>query len=109
MALLSVIFTFFQILFGQGSQEAEFCAIRSAKQWRLENPHKDDLWGMVICIAGSSFREGSLVYQDTGTELMPQDIKYYQEFGGQKVIFEKKETAEMKKLTEKGQYHMHVL
>ena len=34
---------------------------------------------------------------------MPQDIKYYQEFGGQKVIFEKEETVEMKKLTEKGQ------
>ena len=33
---------------------------------------------------------------------MPQDIKYYQEFGGEKVVFEKEETAEMKKLMEKG-------
>lgn len=40
--------------------------------------------------------------QDTGTELMPQDIKYYQDFGGEKVVFEKEETTEMKKLMEKG-------
>ena len=40
--------------------------------------------------------------QDTGTDLMPQDIKYYQEFGGEKVVFEKEETTEMKKLAEKG-------
>ncbi len=33
---------------------------------------------------------------------MPQDIKYYQEFGGEKSIFEKEETTEMKKLMEKG-------
>lgn len=33
---------------------------------------------------------------------MPQDIKYYQEFGGEKVVFEKEETLEMKKLVEKG-------
>ncbi len=33
---------------------------------------------------------------------MPQDIKYYQEFGGEKVVFEKEETTEMKKLMEKG-------
>ena len=41
--------------------------------------------------------------QDTGTELMPQDIKYYQEFGGERAIFEKEETTEMKKLMEKGE------
>ena len=45
------------------------------------------------------------VLQDTGTELMPTDIKYYQEFGGEKVIFEKEEVTEMKKFGEPG---MHV-
>ena len=40
--------------------------------------------------------------QDTGTELMPTDIKFYQEFGGEKVIFEKEEVAEMKKFAEPG-------
>ena len=43
------------------------------------------------------------IVQDTGTELMPQDIKYYQEFGGEKVIFEKEETTAMKKVIEKGE------
>ena len=33
---------------------------------------------------------------------MPQDIKYYQEFGGEKIVFEKEETAEIKKLGDKG-------
>ena len=33
---------------------------------------------------------------------MPHDIKYYQEFGGEKVIFEKEETTEIKRLSEKG-------
>jgi len=35
---------------------------------------------------------------------MPQDIKYYQQFGGEKVEFEKEETVEMKKLGTKGQW-----
>ena len=34
--------------------------------------------------------------------LMPTDIKYYQEFGGEKVVFEKEEIAEMKKFTDPG-------
>ena len=42
--------------------------------------------------------------QDTGTELMPTDIKYYQLFGGEKVIFEKEEVIEMKKFGEPGMY-----
>lgn len=46
--------------------------------------------------------------QDTGTELMPQDIKYYQQFGGEKVIFEKEETVEMKKLGTKGVYTQYL-
>ena len=33
---------------------------------------------------------------------MPTDIKFYQEFGGEKVIFEKEEVAEMKKFAEPG-------
>ncbi|KAJ7370949.1 X-ray repair cross-complementing protein 6 [Desmophyllum pertusum] len=33
---------------------------------------------------------------DTGRALMPTDIKLYQMFGGEKVIFEKEEVAEMK-------------
>ena len=40
--------------------------------------------------------------QDTGSVLMPTDIKYYQEFGGEKVVFEKEEIAEMKKFSEPG-------
>ena len=40
--------------------------------------------------------------QETGTELMPTDIKYYQEFGGQKISFEKEEVNEMKKFGEPG-------
>ena len=42
------------------------------------------------------------VMQDSGAELMPTDIKYYQEFGGEKVIFEKEEVTEMKKFGEPG-------
>ena len=42
------------------------------------------------------------VMQDSGTDLMPTDIKYYQEFGGEKVIFEKEEVTEMKKFGEPG-------
>ena len=34
--------------------------------------------------------------------LMPTDIKYYQEFGGEKVVFEKEEIAEMKKFADPG-------
>ena len=55
------------------------------------------------------------VMQDTGADLMPTDIKYYQEFGGEKVIFEKEEVTEMKKFGEPGMlvytcegYHMIV-
>ncbi len=33
---------------------------------------------------------------------MPTDIKYYQEFGGEKIIFEKEEVSEMKKFAEPG-------
>ena len=33
---------------------------------------------------------------------MPTDIKYYQQFGGEKVIFEKEEKTEMKKFGEPG-------
>lgn len=33
---------------------------------------------------------------------MPTDIKYYQPFGGEKVIFEKEEVTEMKKFGEPG-------
>lgn len=42
--------------------------------------------------------------QDTGTELMPTDIKYYQLFGGEKVTFEKEEVTEMKKFGKPGTY-----
>ena len=38
--------------------------------------------------------------EDTGTELMPTDIKYYQEFGGEKVIFEKEEVNSLKSFAE---------
>ena len=47
------------------------------------------------------------VVKDTGTELMSQDIKYYQQFGGEKVVFEKEETVDMKKLESKGQSLIH--
>ena len=43
-----------------------------------------------------------VVWQDSGTELMPTDIKCYQEFGGEKIIFEKEEVTEMKKFGEPG-------
>ena len=33
---------------------------------------------------------------------MPTDIKFYQEFGGEKVVFEKEEVTEMKKFAEPG-------
>ena len=41
--------------------------------------------------------------QDTGSVLMLTDIKYYQEFGGEKVVFEKEEIAEMKKFADPGE------
>ena len=42
------------------------------------------------------------ILKDTGTELMPTDIKYYQLFGGEKVIFEKEEVTDMKKFGKPG-------
>lgn len=42
---------------------------------------------------------------DTAQELLPTDIKLYQEFGGSKVIFEKEEVAMMKNLVEPG-FHL---
>jgi ATP-dependent DNA helicase 2 subunit 1 len=33
---------------------------------------------------------------------MPTDIKFYQPFGGEKVVFEKEEVTEMKKFGEPG-------
>lgn len=39
---------------------------------------------------------------DTGHELFPTDIKYYQEFGGAKVIYEKEELVQMKNLVKPG-------
>lgn len=39
---------------------------------------------------------------DTGRELMPTDIKLYQMFGGEKVIFEKEEVADMKTFGDPG-------
>lgn len=39
---------------------------------------------------------------DTGRELMPTDIKLYQMFGGQKVIFEKEEVTAMKTFGDPG-------
>ena len=44
------------------------------------------------------------IVKDTGTELMPTDIKYYQLFGGEKVIFEKEEVTDMKKFGKAGTY-----
>ncbi len=38
---------------------------------------------------------------------MPQDVKYYQPFGGEKVVFEKEETTEMKKVGAKGELRTH--
>ena len=42
---------------------------------------------------------------DTGQELLPTDIKLYQDFGGSKVIFEKEEVAQMKNMVEPG-FHL---
>lgn len=42
------------------------------------------------------------ICKDTGQELLPTDIKLYQDFGGAKVIFEKEEVAQMKSLVEPG-------
>ncbi|XP_031572511.1 X-ray repair cross-complementing protein 6-like isoform X2 [Actinia tenebrosa] len=42
------------------------------------------------------------ICKDTGSELMPTDIKYYQMFGGEKVIFEKEEVAAMKNFGNPG-------
>lgn len=42
---------------------------------------------------------------DTGQELLPTDIKMYQEFGGSKIIFEKEEVIQMKNLVKPG-FHL---
>ncbi|EDO49291.1 predicted protein [Nematostella vectensis] len=42
------------------------------------------------------------ICKDTGAELMPTDIKFYQKFGGEKIIFEKEEVASMKKFGDPG-------
>ena len=47
--------------------------------------------------------------QDTGSELMLPDIKYYQEFGGEKIIFEKEETSKIKKIIDQGNCDKHIL
>ena len=33
---------------------------------------------------------------------MIPDIKYYQEFGGEKIVFEKEETAKIKRIVDQG-------
>ena len=40
--------------------------------------------------------------KDTGSELLPTDIKYYQEFGGEKIAFEKEEVDEIKRFGKPG-------
>jgi len=45
------------------------------------------------------------ICHDTGQELLPTDIKLYQEFGGAKVIYEKEEVAQMKDLVQPG-FHL---
>jgi len=42
------------------------------------------------------------ICRDTGQELLPTDIKFYQDFAGEKVIFEKEEVAQMKSLVDPG-------
>lgn len=42
------------------------------------------------------------ICKDTGRELMPTDIKLYQMFGGEKVIFEKEEVVSMKTFGDPG-------
>lgn len=42
------------------------------------------------------------ICKDTGRELMPTDIKLYQMFGGEKVIFEKEEVTSMKTFGDPG-------
>ena len=38
---------------------------------------------------------------------MLPDMKYYQEFGGEKIIFEKEETAKIKRIIDKGNHYYH--
>ncbi|RDD40807.1 X-ray repair cross-complementing protein 5 [Trichoplax sp. H2] len=42
------------------------------------------------------------ICEDTGSELMTADIKYYQTFGGERVIFEKEEVGEIKNFGKNG-------
>jgi len=42
------------------------------------------------------------ICRDTGQELLPTDIKLYQDFAGTKVIFEKEEVTDMRGLAETG-------
>lgn len=46
--------------------------------------------------------------QDTGSVLMPTDIKYYQMFGGRQVIFEKEEVNEIKDFGTTGNNQTHL-
>lgn len=45
------------------------------------------------------------ICQDTGQELLPTDIKLYQEFGGVRVVYEKEEIDQMKDLLKPG-FHL---
>jgi len=47
-----------------------------------------------------------LICEDTGQELMPTDIKFSQDFGGEKVTFEKNEVHDMKRFGDPG---LHLL
>ena len=43
-----------------------------------------------------------VIVQDTGVDLMPTDIKFFQQFGGEKAVFEKDEVQSMKAMCTKG-------
>ncbi|CAI8018050.1 X-ray repair cross-complementing protein 5 [Geodia barretti] len=71
-----------------------YCLVREAKKpsfVRLDQRSNEELKTQTRHIC-----------EDTGTELMPTDIKFYQPFGGEKVVFEKEEVTEMKKFGEPG-------
>ncbi|XP_046862083.1 X-ray repair cross-complementing protein 6-like [Xenia sp. Carnegie-2017] len=43
-----------------------------------------------------------LICETTGVELLPSDLKYYQMFGGKKIVFEKEEVDAMKSFENRG-------
>lgn len=113
-----------QLLYGSWEQEAQFHQAGKEIKRRTQDTDKVALWGMrkfgSVLPYGTQWTSrvkqecwlGNLVLflsQDTGSVLIPTDIKYYQEFGGEKVAFEKEEVDEIRRFGKPGEWREYCI